>query len=355
MLVDDNITNLMFAKSTLSDTYDVFTVPSAAKMFQLLKTAEVDLILLDIEMPEMDGIEAIKILKNDPHTRDIPVIFLTALSNPESEFNGLSLGAVDYISKPFDPNLLHKRVDLHLTFEEQKVVLARQQVELLNFNQNLQQMVLEKTKMVDELQGAILATVADLVESRDDVTGSHVDRTRRWLKILVEALIKSGAYQTEMEGWDLPLLYRSSQLHDVGKISISDAILLKRGRLTPEEFESIKLHTSFGERIIDKIASKTAEQDFLLHAKIFAATHHEKWDGTGYPNGLKGKEIPLQGRLLAVADVYDALISARPYKIAFPHEYAVEIMIAERGKHFDPVLLDIFKDIHLKFRSEVFN
>jgi putative two-component system response regulator len=355
MLVDDNVTNLMFAKSTLSDIYDVYTVPSAGKMLSLLVSTPVDLILLDIDMPEMDGIEAIKILKDNPATADIPVIFLTALSNPDSEMNGLNLGAVDYISKPFEPRLLHKRVEIHLLMEDQKTKLASQKKELQNFNSNLQQMVWEKTRLVDELQGAILATVADLVESRDDVTGSHVDRTRRWLQILVEGLIEGGNYKDEVEGWDLPLLYRSSQLHDVGKIHISDTILLKKGKLSPEEFELIKLHTTFGEKIIDKIAAKTAEQDFLTHAKIFAATHHEKWDGTGYPYGLRKKDIPLQGRLLAIADVYDALTSVRPYKVAFPHDYAVEIILKESGTHFDPDLLDIFREIHHKFLGQFFH
>ncbi|MDR2339896.1 MAG: response regulator [Deltaproteobacteria bacterium] len=354
MLVDDNVTNLMFAKSALSDHHDVYTAPSAAKMFQLLDSTKVDLVLLDIEMPVMDGIEAIGILKSNPLTKDIPVIFLTALSDPGSEVRGLDLGAVDYISKPFEPGLLNKRVEIHLTMEDQKAQLSLQKKELQNYNENLQAMVMEKTRRVDELQGAILATVADLVESRDDVTGSHVDRTRRWLEILVEALLASGDYVSEMKGWNLPLLYRSSQLHDVGKISISDSILLKRGRLTLDEFELIKLHTTFGERIIDKIATKTAEHDFLHHAKIFAATHHEKWDGTGYPKGLCGNAIPLQGRLLAIADVYDALTSPRPYKIAFPHDYAVEIMLSERAKHFDPVLLDIFRANHHRFVREIF-
>ncbi|MDR1167007.1 MAG: response regulator [Deltaproteobacteria bacterium] len=349
LVVDDNVTNLMFAKTVLSAQYDVFTAPSAAKMFLLLKAAPISLILLDISMPEMSGIEAIKILKKDPEFRRVPVIFLTALVNPDSEVDGLSLGAVDYIAKPIEPKLLLKRVEIHLTMEEQRVVLERQKKDLENFNLNLRELVEEKTHRVLELQKAILSTVAGLVESRDDITGGHVERTCKWLERLVEGLLESGEYRDLLENWDLPLLVRSSELHDVGKISISDSILLKKGLLTSDEFELIKWHTTFGVRIIDRIASGTSEKEYLAHARIFAGTHHEKWDGTGYPEGLRGKEIPLQGRLLAIADVYDALTSDRPYKKAFSHQAAVGIILEGRGKHFDPFLVDIFEKVSPRF------
>jgi putative two-component system response regulator len=356
MIVDDNIANLRIAKNSLADFYDVFTVPSAAKMFDLLERNNPELILLDIDMPEMNGYEAIKILKERPETKDILVIFLTGKSDSESELEGLSLGAVDYISKPFMPPLLKKRIELHLTVEEQKRklenqahILEVQQAELRKFNENLKSMVEEKTRKVVELQRAILKTVADLVESRDDITGGHVERTQHGLKVLIEGLEDLGLYREQMEGWDKDLILQSSQLHDVGKISIADNILNKPGSLTPEEFEEIKKHTTMGVRIIEKIETNISESEFLKYAKIFAGTHQEKWDGTGYPMGLSGEEIPLQGRLMAIADVYDALVSDRPYKKAFSHEEAVKIILAGKGTHFDPVLTDVFEQVADQF------
>jgi putative two-component system response regulator len=350
VIVDDNIANLKVAKSTLTELYDVFTVPSAAGMFDLLERNRPDLILLDIYMPEMDGYETIRILKNNAATQDIPVIFLTAKSDSESELEGLTLGAIDYISKPFVPPLLRKRIELHMTVERQKHrleeqarTLEDQQERLLDFNKNLQRMVDEKTGKVLELQDALLKTVADLVESRDCVTGGHVERTQHGLFVLVSELDDLGLYRDQTEDWDIPLLLRSSQLHDVGKISVSDRILNKPGKLTPEEFDEMKKHTTFGVKIIEKIEFITADSDFLRHAKIFAGTHHERWNGTGYPRGIAGEDIPLQGRLMAIADTYDALVSDRPYKKALFHEDAVRIILEGKGTHFDPALTDVFK------------
>jgi putative two-component system response regulator len=309
-------------------------------------------------MPEMNGYEAIKILKRRPATEDIPVIFLTGKSDSESELEGLSLGAVDYISKPFMPPLLKKRIELHLTIEEQKHRLEDQaralnehQAELQKFNDNLQKMVEEKTGKVAELQRVILKTVADLVESRDDITGGHVERTQHGLKVLIEGLEDLGLYREQMEGWDKDLVLQSSQLHDVGKIAIADSILNKPGRLTPEEFEEIKRHAVIGVQIIEKIESSTSEHEFLKYAKIFAGTHQEKWDGTGYPSGLAGEDIPLPGRLMAIADVYDALVSSRPYKEAFSHSEAVQIILEGKGSHFDPVLVDVFEQVADQFAA----
>jgi putative two-component system response regulator len=356
MIVDDNIANLRIAKNALSDIYDVFTVPSAAKMFDLLERNKPELILLDIDMPEMNGYEAIRILKQNPVTEGILVIFLTGKSDSDSELEGLSLGAVDYISKPFMPPLLQKRIELHLTVKEQKSVLEVQklkleenQTELKNFNDNLKDMVEEKTKKVLELQETILKTVADLVESRDGVTGGHVERTQHGLEVMVNALQELGLYREQMQDWDLDLMFQSSQLHDVGKIAIIDSILNKPGRLTSEEFDEMKKHTTLGVEIIERIEKSTSESEFLKYAKIFAGTHQEKWDGTGYPAGISGENIPLPGRLMAIADVYDALTSERPYKSAFSHEEAVQIIIEGKGTHFDPVLVDVFEQVADQF------
>jgi putative two-component system response regulator len=337
-LVDDNMTNLKAGKEMLKDEYKVYPVPSAEIMFDLLENVTPDLILLDIEMPEMNGYQAIKELKKEPATQDIPVIFLTSKTDEGSELEGLSLGAIDYVAKPFSAPLLIKRIANHLQNE------ARRQ-QLIEFNDNLGEMVNRKTAQILNLQNAVLTTVADLVEYRDGETGGHVSRTQIYLQLLLDKLLEKGLYAEEMASWDMEYLIPSAQLHDVGKIAISDAILNKPGKLTPEEFEIMKKHAAFGEEAIESIMKLTKKNDFLLHAKIFAGTHHEKWDGTGYPRGLKGMEIPLQGRLMAIADVYDALIARRPYKPPMEAAEAEEIIIKGAGTHFDPLLVEVFTDL----------
>jgi putative two-component system response regulator len=343
LLVDDNPANLRIGKNVLVEKYAVATAPSAEKMFSLLENNSPALILLDVDMPEMNGYEAIKILKSKPQTKDIPVIFLTARTESDDELEGLSLGAIDYIIKPFQPQLLLKRIEVHLLVEAQRK-------ELQYFNENLQKMVEEKTQSILDLQNALLKTMAELVECRDDITGGHIERTQRGIKILLKELERSGIYREQTNGWDINLLLQSSQLHDVGKISIDDNILKKPGKLTDEEFAEMKKHASFGEQIIEKIETLAKESDFLNYAKIFAASHHEKWNGSGYPRGLKGDEIPLLGRIMAIADVYDALTSVRPYKKAFTHEEAVRIITEGSGTQFDPALVDVFLRAEEQFR-----
>jgi putative two-component system response regulator len=348
MLVDDNLTNLAIGKDVLKEYYDVFPIPSAEKLFGILEKVKPDLILLDIEMPDMNGYEAIKKLKADSVTREIPVIFLTARNDSGSELAGLSLGAIDYIFKPFSPPLLLKRIKNHLLLQAQKV-------ELKNYNDNLQEMVRKRTEQVVDLQNAVLSTVAELVEFRDDITGGHIERTQRYLKLLVDKILEERIYHEETSTWNLEFLIPSAQLHDVGKIGISDAILNKPGKLTTEEFEIMKKHAEIGEQAIDAIMKTAKEHDFLNHAKIFAGAHHEKWDGTGYPRGLKGADIPLQGRIMAIADVYDALIAIRPYKAPMSAEQANKIIIEGKGVHFDPLLVDIFESLKDKFEEAAEN
>ncbi|MHC6202353.1 HD domain-containing phosphohydrolase [Breznakiellaceae bacterium SP9] len=351
ILVDDNPANLRVGKNVLSEHYNVFTTPSVQKMFSLLENTKPALILMDIEMPEMSGYEAIKKLKSTEATKDIPLIFLTGKNDSDNELKGLTLGAIDYITKPFIPRLLLKRIEVHLLVESQKRALEIQQKELQNFNDNLQKIVLEKTKTVIELRNAILKTMADLVECRDDITGSHIERTQKGVSILMNAIISSGLYKAETENWNTELLLQSTQLHDVGKIAISDQILKKAGPLTSMEFHEMKKHTTFGVQVITKVESETSESDFLTHAKIFAGSHHERWDGTGYPKGLTGKEIPLQGRIMAIADVYDALTSERSYKKAFPYEDAVQEIIDGKDTQFDPVLVELFITVADEFKK----
>jgi putative two-component system response regulator len=343
-LVDDNSTNLTIGRDILRDDYDVFTIQSGQKMFKMMEKVSPDLILLDVEMPEMNGYEVIRQIKADENSRRIPVIFLTAKSDSGSELEGLSLGAVDYIAKPFSPPLLLKRIELHLLIESQ-------QRELKVYNEHLQDLVDQKTKTVVELQNAVLQTVAEMVECRDDVTGGHIDRTQKYLQVLTGALLKHNLYPDFEHILQDKFFVQSAQLHDVGKIAIADSILKKAGKLTDDEYAKMKTHTTFGVSIIEKIGKSTSEKTFLEHAKLFAGAHHEKWDGTGYPTGLKGKEISIHGRLMAIADVYDALISVRPYKKAFSHDDAVSILVEGRGTHFDPELIDVFLSVSDSFQE----
>lgn len=352
VIVDDSIANLKAGKSALSANYDVITVPSAERLFEYLKLNTPQLILLDVNMPDMDGFETIKILKSNSETEFIPVIFLTGKNDSDSEIEGLNLGAVDYISKPFLPELLNKRVDVHVIIEKQKRLLQQYSDELLSFNETLQKRIDEKTRNMKDLQTVLLQTISDLVERRDGNTGGHIARTQRYLRLLLTALIDSGLYREQIdENWDIDLVILSSQLHDVGKIGIDDSILRKSGPLSEDEFNEIKKHTVYGAEIIDRMMDTAVENDFLRYAKVFAETHQEKWDGTGYPHGLKGQNIPLLGRLMAIADVYDALVSERTYKKPFTHEEAVHIIIEEKGKHFDPILVDVFERITDQFRD----
>jgi len=351
IMVDDNITNLTIGFNVLEPHYNVITLSSGALLLKALEKKIPNLILLDVDMPDMNGFETIKILKTKEEYSDIPIIFLTAKSDNTSELEGLSLGAVDYIIKPFSPPLLLKRIELHLLVLSQRLEVTTQKQELERFNENLQQMVDEKTKTVVELQNTILSTMANLVESRDSVTGGHIERTQSYLRILLNAEWTDMAYWREVSSWDAVILLQSAQLHDIGKISIDDNILRKPSRLTPEENEHIKQHTLIGAKIIDGIKAKTTQQSFLEQARILAISHHEKWDGSGYPYGLKGEEIPLQGRLMAIADVYDALISDRPYKSAMSHEQAVDVIRKETGIHFDPTLVMLFLSVEEEFNE----
>jgi putative two-component system response regulator len=197
----------------------------------------------------------------------------------------------------------------------------------------------------------LLKAISGIVETYGNITGKNVEKTQSYLDLLIKAISKRGLYAEEMRDWDIDLILKSSELYDVGKIAVKDEILNKNGKLTEEEFAEIKKHPTSGEGIIEKMKQNSTEHDFLKHAKIFASTHHEKWDGSGYPKGLKGLEIPLEGRLMAIADVYDALVSDRPYKEAFSHEEAVEIITDNKGKAFDPDLVDVFLEIAGEFKK----
>ena len=330
-IVDDNDTNLMAAKTALDGTYKTFALPSAEKMFKLLEKITPDLILLDVDMPAIDGFQTMSILKADEKLKPIPVIFLTAKNDVEFEIHGFEMGALDFINKPFSAPVLIRRIETHVEMDR---------------------LIKESQQAVRDIHNATISVIADLVESRDKVTGSHIERTQAYLEILLKALIRAGVYKEEISNWDKNLLLPSAQLHDVGKIKVSDLILNKPGKLTEEEFKLIKQHCTDGEKIIDEIIGKTKDDGFLRHAKKFAGYHHEKWNGTGYPRGLKEDEIPLEGRIMAIADVYDALVSERPYKRPFTHEQAVEIIKDGSGTHFDPKIVEAFLTVMEDFREE---
>jgi putative two-component system response regulator len=308
------------------------------------------LILLDVDMPEMSGYDAIKILKSRAETRDIPVIFLTGMTDAASEITGLDLGAVDYIVKPFSPPLLHKRIELHLLLESQRrtlidynLQLESQRQTLLEYNNNLQGIVETKTKTVLKLQNKIIQAMSELVEGRDRVTGNHIERTIHSLNILLHAVKNSEMYMEQVKTWNIELLLRSSQLHDIGKIGICDSILKKPGKLSQDEFSAMQEHVAIGVGFIEKLDDGEDDSNFLRYARIFAEYHHEKWNGSGYPKGLAGEDIPLLGRIMAIADVYEALTSVRPYKKAFSHEESVRIILESGGTHFDPGLITLFE------------
>ena len=336
-VIDDNETNLIVAREVLMDHYRVMTLPSAAKMFSLLEKVLPDLILLDIKMPKIDGFEALARLKNNASYADIPVIFLTNISDAAVEARGFQLGVVDFIIKPFSAPVLLNRIKTHLDIDK---IIRERTSEIEHQKEQLQHM-----------HNSIVYVVADMVEKRDQETGGHIERTTEFLRILLDGMLKEGINTKEICDYDFELFVSSARLHDVGKITISDIILNKPGKLTDEEMEIMKTHAKEGELIIDKIVFRAGDKKFLQYAKLFAGYHHENWNGKGYPHGLAGNDIPFQGRIMAFADVYDALISARPYKKPFTHEEAVNIIMGKSGTQFDPLISEIFYDVSDQFKT----
>lgn len=345
MVVDDNVTNLNIARNALEKNYEVFLLPSGEKALKVLSKIMPDLILLDVEMPEVDGFDVIRHIKTLGEPFDeIPVIFVTAKDDTMSEYEGLDLGAVDYITKPYSFPLLLKRVELHLK-------MAQQQREIQNYSHNLESMVSSQTDTIQKLQNAIVHALGDMVERRDGSTGAHLIRTSEYLRVLLRKAKEDNVYEGQLNDAPIDVYANASQLHDIGKVSIPDVILLKEGKLTDKEYEIMKTHTTLGEIAIQEAMKYVEDSPFLRVASNFIGAHHEKWDGTGYPRGLKGEEIPICGRLMALADIYDALISARSYKPAMTHEATIAIIFEGDGTHFDPVLMNVFREVHLEFKE----
>ena len=345
LLVDDNPDNLMVLHALLKDDYRTSIATSGAEALALCqKEILPQLILLDVMMPGMDGYSVCEQLKAAPRTADIPVIFLTARMEKEAEGKGFVVGGVDYITKPFSPPVLKARVETHLALKQARDALREQ-------NALLEERVEQRTRRISALQDAIIMAMASLAETRDNETGNHIRRTQWYVRLLAEQLSRKPAYQALLTPARIGLLYKSAPLHDIGKVGVPDRILLKPGKLTTEEFTEMKKHTEYGrDAIIAAEQSLDDEETFLSLAKEIAYGHHEKWDGSGYPRGLSGEAIPLSARLMALADVYDALISKRVYKPAFSHEKARTIILEGRGLHFDPDVVDAFLAVESEVR-----
>jgi len=347
LVVDDTPDNLALISTLLKDTYQVKVAVSGEKALRIAGGASPpDLILLDIMMPQMDGYEVCKRLQAHPATRGIPVIFVTARADEEDERVGLELGAVDYITKPISPSILMARVRTQLMLKASADFLRDQ-------NAFLESQVERRTREVSAIQDVTILAMASLAETRDSDTGNHILRTQQYVRALAQHLRDHPRFSQFLTDYNMLMLFKSAPLHDIGKVGIPDRILLKPGRLTPEEFEIMKTHTTLGRDAIDHAERALGTNvEFLRLAKEIAYSHQEKWDGSGYPQGLAGDAIPVSARLMAVADVYDALISRRVYKEPMPHAQAVDIIRAGSGSHFDPdmvqaflVIQDTFQDI----------
>ncbi len=346
LVVDDTPDNLALMSSLLKNDYKVKIANGGEKALKIAALdSPPDLILLDIMMPGMDGYEVCQQLKRDPRTMDIPVIFLTAKTEVEDEKKGLELGAVDYITKPISPPIVMARVKNHLALKAMADFLRDQ-------NDFLELEVDKRTREVMAIQDVTILVMASLAETRDSDTGNHIRRTQFYVKALAEKLRGHPRFAWFLTEPNINMLFKSAPLHDIGKVGIPDRILLKPGRFEPHEFEIMKTHTTLGRDAIAHAESALGTNvDFLSFAKSIALSHQEKWDGSGYPQGLVGDDIPIPARLMAVADVYDALISRRVYKEGMPHEEAVQIMSEGRDTHFDADMFDAFVEIQEEFRA----
>ncbi|WP_374258887.1 HD domain-containing phosphohydrolase [Aquabacterium sp.] len=316
LVADDSPQNIELLSHILSSEYRIKVATSGEKALKIVYSDEPpDLILLDIMMPDISGHEVCQRIKSNPDRRRIPIIFVTAMSTVEDESLGLSLGAVDYITKPISPALVQARVRTHLALYDQ--------------SRELERMVAQRTGELVASRQQLIRRLGRAAEYKDNATGNHVVRMAHVTRLVAqEAGLGPEAVQ---------LLFQTAPMHDVGKIGIPDSILLKPGPLTADEMKVVRQHPQIGAEIIGK-----HDNELLSMARTIALTHHERWDGTGYPQGLQGEQIPLPGRIVAIADVFDALVSRRPYKEPFSAEQAIAIMVEERGKAFDPALIDAF-------------
>lgn len=344
LVIDDTPDDLALIAGLLSPHYQVLVANGGEKGLRLAQRQPApDLVLLDIMMPGLDGYEVCRQLKNDAATQDIPVIFLTGKSSIEDEQMGFAEGAVDYVTKPVSPPLLLARVATHLALKKSSDFLR-------NRNAWLEQEIARRDQQMTAIQDVTILTMASMAETRDTETGNHIRRTQNYVKTLALHLKDHPRFSDYLTDENIDTLYKSAPLHDIGKVGIPDRILLKAGKLTADEFEVMKTHAILGWMAINNAEKSLGVQaDFLTVAKEIALFHQEKWDGSGYPEGRKGEYVPISARLMAVADVYDALICRRVYKAAMPHSLAVSIIVRGSGQHFDPVIVDAFVALQGEF------
>ena len=345
LVVDDTPDNLSLMSGLLKELYKVKVANNGEKAIKVVQgDSPPDLILLDIMMPGLSGYDVCKILKDDVVTRDIPIIFLTAMTGTEDEKKGLELGAVDFITKPVNPPIVLARVATQLQVKASADFLKDKAA-------YLESEVIKRSKELAAIQDVTILVMASLAETSD--TGNHIRRTQHYVQLLANHLKYHDRFRSFLSDRTIALLFKSAPLHDIGKVGIPDRILLKAGRYEPQEFSIMKTHCKLGRDAIQHAEDRLGlEVDFLKLAKEIAYSHQEKWDGSGYPEGLAGDHIPISARLMAVADVYDALISRRVYKDAMSHEKAVDIITEGSGSHFDPDVVDAFLALTEQF-SEV--
>lgn len=328
LVVDDDKVLLLDAKRKLQDSYKVVGVPSGKLALEYLKSHTPNLILLDVMMPDMDGFELMNIIKADLRTKKIPVIFLTADITEQTEIKCLECGAIDFLAKPIVAPIMHVRVKHALM--------------LADYANKLESQIEHQIQRISLMQNDVLSSLANLIESRDLSTGGHVKRSAQYVAYLLKKMIENKLYSAELNSEYITNVIHAAPLHDIGKIMVSDIILNKPGKFTAEEYEEMKKHSAEGRRLILANMDNLAEKDFVTVAANMAGYHHERWNGNGYPEKLSGKEIPLCARIMAVADVFDALTSKRVYKDLIPFENAVEIMRNGKGIDFEDVLVDCF-------------
>jgi putative two-component system response regulator len=343
MVVDDTPANLKLLGSMLGKRgYRVQAFPNGRLALRSARATTPDLILLDISMPEMDGYEVCRLLKEDPETRDVPVLFISARTETDDKLRAFSVGGLDYVTKPFQFDEVHARVSTHIR-------LRSLQLKTSKYANHLEEMVQAKVAEISAAQAATIHALAGLAESRDDDTGEHILRTRTYCRMLALELLAENAFADELCPAYVSTVFEAAALHDIGKVGIPDAILLKPGRLTQEEFTVMKRHVSVGGATLAKVSAMYPDNQFVRMGLDIARYHHERWDGNGYMAGLSGSEIPLSARIMAVADVYDALRSERPYKPAFSHAKAAGIIVEGGGSQFDPTVVAAFKRIADQF------
>ena len=339
LVVDDVETNRLVLEDILSDEYDIIQAESGMDAIsEMFSSATIpSIVLLDIMMPEMDGYDVLEIIKGNPLTEKVPVIFITAADAQTNEAKGLRSGAVDYISKPFVPEIVILRVAT--------------QIKLRNYSEGLEEIIKEKVAEIIKSKEKMLENMANIIECRNLESGHHVKRTQALMKVMLDYLYTNPSFQGRIPEDDRDIILKSVPLHDIGKIGIPDEILLKPGRLTPEEFEIIKTHSSIGSNIITMLFEDDNDEKYKQHCYNICRYHHERWDGNGYPDRIKGSDIPFSARLMAVVDVYDALVSPRIYKPAMTHEEAITLIKNGSGTQFDPEAIDAMMMVNHEFKK----